>query len=657
MREESSDSRTYELQWHFVPRIATEHLGSLKYSSTTKAIRELVANALDAEATIVKIEFKENKLGGIESIVISDNGRGISPVELQERFVFVGVEPNEARSAVSLGRFGVGRLAVHRVGSLSEWTTVSQLDHATRVRISFTLTSESRKNLSVREELVSASTPLGTTIEIFNILDRDNERLTPTIIANDLLAHYCSYLLGNPSRKIFVQDELVDVEEMIERRETESLPRLPLVPQEARLDHLLLSKPVDRSRFPAHVLFAAKGRTVATAIAEDTPGSNYLGIIECPYLDSMVTSNRELLIEMDGGFAQLKEIALERISRFGERLRSERTRAFIEQARQEAYYPYRDAPTDAVTTVQQAVYDVVLDKLNETTNVEGMTKRQQQVVFQLLKRSLDNENVLEVLHEVAKLSDEDMEKFRRVLERTTLDSIIKLSSEVTSRLEFLDILHQLVYGQPAKHLKERSQLHRILEPHCWIFGPQFHLATSDQSFREIIRRHRKQAGLEDIGNDVVQGIKGIEDIPDLFLVVSRDFPVEPKHHHVLVELKAPSVSLGRTQVEQIRRYADTILDSPQFDKTSTRWDLFLISTKATGEIDRDRRQKNQPHGCLWLWDNMTVWAFSWSEIITKAKEEMQLVREHLRKKSEELTVSDYLRQNFPEVLDSLADKL
>jgi hypothetical protein len=51
---------------------------------------------------------------------------------------------------------------------------------------------------------------------------------------------------------------------------------------------------------------------------------------------------------------------------------------------------------------------------------------------------------------------------------------------------------------------------------------------------------------------------------------------------------------------------------------------------------------------------VTFFAFKWSEIIAKAKEEMQLVLNHLRRKSNELKVSDYLRENYPEILDSLS---
>jgi hypothetical protein len=277
----------------------------------------------------------------------------------------------------------------------------------------------------------------------------------------------------------------------------------------------------------------------------------------------------------------------------------------------------------------------------------------------LLRRSLENENVLEVLSEVARLSDEDFERFRKLLERTTLDSILKLSSEVTHRLDFLDVLHRLIYGDVKSHLKERSQLHKILEPDCWIFGPAFHLATSDKSFREVIRKHRQLARLSDadeLKSTSVSGIN-INDIPDLFLASSREYPVPPKHRHLLVEIKAPAVSLGRKERDQIRRYADTILKSSEFDKSNTHWDIFLVSARCTEEIEMDRNQKDSPHGCLWQWDRMSVWAFEWSEIITTAKDEMVLVREHLRRKSDELSISQYLAENFPDVLAALSQKL
>jgi hypothetical protein len=648
---------SYELKWEFSERLTTEHLGCQKYSTSTKAVRELVANSLDADATLITIKIVENSLGDVDSLIINDNGRGISPTILNERFRVVGVDPIPLPSlGTRLGRFGVGRLAVHRIGSLSKWSTVSNTEKSGSVRCVFTL-GTTPGPIKVDQEVVPPNTPTGTTIEILNLIDKDKDRLTQSVIANDLVSHYCSYLLANPNRRIQVQGEVLNVQALIAKQQEEVIPKSTFLPDSARLNHLILTKPLDQSRFPAQIIFSGKGRTVATLTAEIATSPNYLAIVECPYLDSIVTSNRDTIIEMDKGFSQLKQEALQRVQSFDQKHQAGRKRAFIQKARLQEFYPYRTPSADPVTGARQALYDVVLEKVNDAANIDGMTKRQQEVVFRLLRRSLENENVLEVLDEVAKLSDADMVKFRRILERTTLDSILKLASEVTHRLDFLDVLHGLVYGDVGKHVKERSQLHRILEPDCWIFGAQFHLAASDKSFREIIRQHRKRAGLTDVSDDEISKIQGAQNIPDLFLAATRDYPLAIKHHHALVELKAPNATLGKNERDQVRRYADTILDSHEFEKKSTHWDIFLVSKKCTKEIERDRNQKNLPHGCLYQWDEMSVWAFEWSEIITKARDEMLLVRDHLKRKSEELTVSQYLKENFPDILETIAEQL
>ncbi len=657
MAPKDSDTKTYELNWQFNPRLITNHFGKSKYSSTVKALRELVANALDANASKVNIDIPMNELGEPLSLIVRDNGHGISPEILRTRFCEVAADASaNGDSGDRLGKFGVGRLAVHRIGSISRWTTVAAVADGQRVRSLFDLSDEPVA-LKIQEERVSNDEPTGTTIEIFNLRDRDKEKPIPAVIASDLVGHFCGYLLGHPDREIWVQSERLDISQILEQRDTEIIPPSDKLPDEVKIEHLLFRRLLDRTRFPFHVIFSGRGRTVDTQTLELPPSSNYLALVECRYLDSIVTANRELLLEMDDTFATVKEAALKRIDTYRLKLQSERSRSFIEKAREQEFYPYREPPKDSVASAKQAIYDVVLEKVNETANLEGMTKRQQEVVFRLLRRSVENENVLEVLSEVARLSDLDFERFRKLLERTTLDSILKLSSEVTHRLDFLDVLHRLNYGELKKHLKERSQLHKILEPDCWVFGSGFHLATSDKNFREIIRQHRKLAKLPDVDEGDISNVEGVADIPDLFLASTREYPFSPRNRHLLVEIKAPAVSLGSDERDQIRRYANIILNSNEFDKTDTHWDLFLISGRCTAEIEMERHQMDKPHGCLWQWERMTVWAFQWSEIIKTAKDEMMLVREHLKRKSEELSVSEYLATNFPDVLSTLSEKL
>jgi hypothetical protein len=93
------------------------HLGVGLYSSTPAALTELVANAWDADASEVTIDIDP----GAETITIQDDGHGMTPQEIQERFLNVGFSRRgpkgaDAKSASGkrqvMGRKGIGKLAM-----------------------------------------------------------------------------------------------------------------------------------------------------------------------------------------------------------------------------------------------------------------------------------------------------------------------------------------------------------------------------------------------------------------------------------------------------------------------------------------------------------------------------------------------------------------
>jgi signal transduction histidine kinase len=57
--------------------IAEDAIEQIAKVSLDKAIEELIWNALDAEATKVKVSFQLNSMDGIEKVIVSDNGHGL----------------------------------------------------------------------------------------------------------------------------------------------------------------------------------------------------------------------------------------------------------------------------------------------------------------------------------------------------------------------------------------------------------------------------------------------------------------------------------------------------------------------------------------------------------------------------------------------------
>lgn len=650
-----ADAAPRRVPWRFEQRLVVEHLGAWKYSRGLTALRELVANAFDARATRVDLAFDYNqlgeKLGELDKVTIDDNGRGMTLAEVEERFSLAGATlPDEIHDAY-LGRFGVGRFAVFRVGTTSIWRTVTANNRGGTCTV-LRLSEEVPEGFDIVEHRRALpSERAGTTVTISGLKDTGNDSLHPARVAADLVSHYCSFLLANPDRAIVVEGERLDVASMVQRRQREEIAPTAQVPDGATIDHLLLTSNIDDARFPHRVLLTAKGRAVDRIDLELLPARNYLGLVECPYLDRLVTSSREALVEMDGVVAHLKQAVEQRVVAFGESLREQRRKSFIESARKKDFYPFRDGiGGDPVRTVEQEFYDVVLGTVNEHVNLDGMSKRQQAVVFGLLRRVIADENLLPVLQEMLGLKPDEVEKFRQVLEHTTLSSIIKLSSVVTERRAFLDFLQEVVYGEPRKHVKERAHLHKFVERHGWLFGPQYYLATSDKSFRQVIRRHRAMAGLPSLDDEAIARVAGINDIPDLFFA-SRSIQHGASRHRqdLIVEIKAPLVVVGTKELDQIRRYAKTIRDSSEFDKKVTHWDLFLVSGDVSPEIDDNRNESNRPRGCVGQWDDMSIWVWKWGELIEKAKDDMRLVQSNLDIRREGTNVAEYLRLNFPDI--------
>ncbi len=99
-------------------------LGDELIGTDNLAIFELVKNAYDADATIVKIVF-ENINTPDAKIIVEDNGCGMSLKTVETSWLEIGTSfkrgknrvPSKKFGRISLGEKGVGRLAVHKLAS------------------------------------------------------------------------------------------------------------------------------------------------------------------------------------------------------------------------------------------------------------------------------------------------------------------------------------------------------------------------------------------------------------------------------------------------------------------------------------------------------------------------------------------------------------
>ena len=115
MSDQQLASKPFRLE--FSNRVI-EHLGIKLYQNKpTNVVAEFLSNSWDADATAVQIELKAHGAGETPSIVITDNGRGMTRSELTDEFLVIGrnrrTSPTEKTSGgrLPMGRKGIGKLA------------------------------------------------------------------------------------------------------------------------------------------------------------------------------------------------------------------------------------------------------------------------------------------------------------------------------------------------------------------------------------------------------------------------------------------------------------------------------------------------------------------------------------------------------------------
>ena len=105
-----------------------EHLGINLYSNVPSVLAEIVANAWDADASRVRITWDRSA----DLIVIQDDGTGMTPEDINERFLTIGYRRRDEQPGMTpkgrrpMGRKGIGKLSLFSVADTIRIETVKE---------------------------------------------------------------------------------------------------------------------------------------------------------------------------------------------------------------------------------------------------------------------------------------------------------------------------------------------------------------------------------------------------------------------------------------------------------------------------------------------------------------------------------------------------
>jgi len=115
-----------------------EHLGINLYSNVPAVLSEIVANAYDADADDVHVNWNREA----DTIIIQDTGKGMDPDDINKRFLTVGYrrrdeQPGDTdKGRKPMGRKGIGKLSLFSIaGTVEIETTKEGVESAFRMKL------------------------------------------------------------------------------------------------------------------------------------------------------------------------------------------------------------------------------------------------------------------------------------------------------------------------------------------------------------------------------------------------------------------------------------------------------------------------------------------------------------------------------------------
>lgn len=518
---------------------------SQEYSSTEKALKELVDNAWDADADSVSVTLPAPMSD--DSIVIVDDGTGMTTQEVQSHYLSIASDRRERSGERTAGkqRLIKGRKGIGKFAGLMATSDMTLETYARGIRTSFTLRLQDLAMVEGIEQLpielvIGPCNPAtrGTRITLSGLhrhlafpdprkfrqilLQEYGREANLAIIVNDKVLAVDDVDGIYKEEKLTVQN-VGDVRLRFAISEKKYVSRQPGIV--IRVDGKVVGKPSffgldEQEDFPQKLLKRLYGEIDADGLREHVT-SSWDSLIENSELLTSVTEMVKPIV-----FAAFKEKHGKEIQLSHARLRRD-----IKDRLSKLPQNRREYAENAIKKVLERFYQEPTEKIEP-------------FIYVLLE-AIERSDYGAVVRHLAEAKRKDVSALADALEEFGLADMAHLVEQAKARQTFLDQLEAL--AQDQKTLE--AQMHKAIEKSLWIFGPEYSLFSSNKTL------HRQ---LEDFYGKKFNGPRG-STRPDLLLNENLNGEC------LLIEFKRPSHPLNRDDYSQATDYRHDL--SKQINKS------------------------------------------------------------------------------------------
>jgi len=240
---------------------------------------------------------------------------------------------------------------------------------------------------------------------------------------------------------------------------------------------------------------------------------------------------------------------------------------------------------------------------------------------------------LEIISRLVEMTPSERSELAHILEYASMSAISKTIGMIKDRMKVVFQLKKLVLEETWG--AEESHLQEVIENHYWLFGEQFNLTTAEEpDFEEALRRYSHL--LSGDGETRKPRISHPDKNKEMDIFMTRKNVTHDRIENIVVELKHPTVPLGRKELNQIDTYMGVITSEPRFSAEKMHWKFILVgkSFDTSNAVERDY-ENALSHGEPYLVRKTpsircSIYVMRWSDVFT----EFECKHNHLLEKLE-----------------------
>ncbi len=543
------------------------------------------------------------------------------------------------------------------MGRAVDWRVVYHGDKGP-LQYDITILESEIDKLRVTDEVAVAGAKPGTTV-IISDLKRNFKALEADNCIQELSEIFALYLKAYKYVQISVSGERIDPSRAIE---TEWQIELTPIVDENDQTHPVTLEVIEWKAATKKVLYLCSEAGFPLVQVDGrfhVTGFNFSAYIKSSYNALLHQENRLELAELVPAILTAVEEARTQIKTIHRNKLAARAKVVVDEWKDQKIYPFDGEALNQIETAERQIFDIVAVTIQESSQqLKDASPQQLELHLRLLRQAIERSpsELQKILGEVLKLPKKKQTELADLLNETDLSGIISAAKMVADRLKFLEGLRYILFEAEAKkNLKERSQLHKILEQNTWVFGEEYNLWASDRELTTVLKIHKDRLDPDLVIDESVKVINKSRGIVDLMLSRAQRRHRANDIEHLVIELKAPKVPLTAEHLSQLEGYALAVETDPRFNRVDgLRWHFWLVGDEYDALVDaRIRNGPDRLRKLVQKSERVTIGVRTWGEILEENNARLQFLKDKLEHNVDEGQALTYLRERHKEFLEGV----